>query len=106
MTSANHRRCLEAVRRCVHGLLPDVEEVIAYGIPTFRYRGKNLLHMSSSKNHCSLHPGSEVIVAFASDLADFKTSKGTIRFTERHEIPTELLARIIRARQLVIDQAQ
>ena len=45
------RNELERVRRIVKHLVPDgAEEVISYGMPTFRYRGKSLIHFAAFKN--------------------------------------------------------
>jgi uncharacterized protein YdhG (YjbR/CyaY superfamily) len=47
---------LERIRRIVKGMVPDAEEVIGYGIPTLKYKGKNLIHFAAFKNHLSIFP--------------------------------------------------
>lgn len=86
---------LEKIRELVRELVPDTEEKISYEIPTFTYKGKNMLHFAAFKDHLSLFPGSRPIAAFADQLKDFKTSKGTIQFTLEKPLPAPLLRDII-----------
>lgn len=92
------RGMLERIRAVVRRLAPDAEEVIAYGIPTFRLNG-NLVHYAAFSNHCSFFPGAAAASdAFGQELAGFKTSKGTIRFTSDNPLPDDLVERITIAR--------
>lgn len=100
---APQRTELERVRAIVKGLAPDVEEVIGYGIPTFKYKGKNLLHFAAYTDHLSVFPGPPAIEAVKSELTDFKLSKGTIQFTLEKSIPETTLKKIIQHRLDSID---
>lgn len=102
--SGPERQALQAIRDLVHGLVQDVDEVISYGIPTFKYKKRNLLHMSAFKDHLSIFPGVEVITLLAEEFKDFKTSKGTVQFTIEHPIPKKDLERVIRLRVAAIDK--
>ncbi|MGG6795467.1 UNVERIFIED_CONTAM: DUF1801 domain-containing protein [Streptococcus canis] len=59
--------------------LPNVEERIAWGIPTY-WKGKNILHFSVSKSHIALHPGKKVLEVFAEELQPYKQDKSSIQF--------------------------
>lgn len=90
---------LEKIRQTIRIVAPDVEEVISYGMPAFRYRGRMLLYFAGFKNHCSLFPGSKsVIVKMKRELKRFKTSEGTISFTAEKPLPAVLVKKIVRAR--------
>lgn len=91
----SHRIQLEHIRKLVHRECPDAEEVITYGMPGFKYRGKYLLSFANFKDHMSLFPGAEPIEVFAHELAGYKTSKGTIQFTLEHKLSDGLLVNII-----------
>lgn len=88
------RGLLEKIRTVVRSLVPEAEEVIAYGIPTFKHDG-NLVHYAAFKNHCSFFPGRALNSdAFKAGLAGYKISKGTIQFTADNPLPDELVRRI------------
>ena len=77
---------------------PNAKEVITYGIPAFRQDGF-LIGFAASAKHCSLHPmNSHTVADFAADLAGYRTSSGTIRFTPDRPLPAALIRRIVRAR--------
>jgi uncharacterized protein YdhG (YjbR/CyaY superfamily) len=88
------RGLLEKIRTVIRSLAPEAEEVIAYGIPTFKLDG-NLVHYAAFKNHCSFFPGRALNSdAFKAELAGYKISKGTIQFTADNPLPDELVRRI------------
>ncbi len=86
---------LERIRRLVKQLVPDTEDTIGYGIPTIKYKGKNLLHFAAYKDHLSLYPGSAPVQEFVDELTEFTISKGTIQFTPEKPLSDELLNKII-----------
>lgn len=89
---------LNAVRKQVKALLPECEEAISYGIPTFKVGGRSVVHIAAFKNHCSFFPGSAIVERYADELKGFKASKGTIQFTPEHPLPDSLIERIVRDR--------
>ena len=86
---------LRQVYKTIREELPDAEERISWGMPTFR-KGINLIHFAAAKKHIGLYPGSEAILAFESELNAYKTSKGAIQFPHDRELPLELIRRIAR----------
>ena len=77
---------------------PKAEEVITYGIPAFKQNGF-LLGFAASAKHCSLHPMNNHTVAdFASELAGYSMSTGTVRFTPDKPLPAAVVAKIVKAR--------
>jgi len=90
------REALEKLRSTIKSSAPEVEECISYQMPAFRLNGRVLLGFAAAKNHCSLYPWSgSAIIAFADELMDFSTSKGTIRFQPDKPIPDDLIRKII-----------
>jgi uncharacterized protein YdhG (YjbR/CyaY superfamily) len=90
---------LEKLRKTIRSVVPNAEEYISYGMPTFRYRGRGLVSYAAFKDHCSLFPlNSTLIKTYAEDLEDFKTSKGTIQFLVDSPLPASLVKKIIKAR--------
>ena len=93
-----YRPYLEAIRQIVWSEAPDAEEVIAYGIPTFKLSG-NLVHYAAFMTHMSFFPGGTLHnEAFKDELAGFKVAKGTIQFTPDNPLPDDLVRRIVKMR--------
>lgn len=84
---------LEKVRATIRNVIPEVEETINYGIPTFKYHG-NLVHFAGYKNHIGFYPGASGVEAFTSEIKPYNTSKGTIQFQLNEPIPYDLIAKI------------
>lgn len=96
---AEKRTALERLRRIVGEEAPGAVECIDYGVPAFRLHGKALVAFGAGSRHCSFYPMSPSVQAsFATELAGFTTSKGTIRFQPGKPIPEDLIRRIVRAR--------
>ena len=103
---ADQRAALQRLRETIAASAPEAEEAISYSMPAFRYHGRALVSYEGFKTHCSFFPmGSAEIEAYRDELADFATTKGTLRFTPDHRIPPDLVARIVRDRMAAIDGA-
>ncbi|MGH2467947.1 MAG: iron chaperone [Candidatus Limnocylindrales bacterium] len=101
---AEQRTALEALRATIAAAAPEAEEMISYGMPAFRYRGRPLVAYSAFTKHCSLFPmGSAIIEAHREALAPFATAKGTLRFTPEQPIPADLVETIVRERMAMIE---
>ena len=85
-------RLLE-VYETISSAIPDAEERLSWGMPTF-WKGRNIMHFAPAKKHIGLYPGSEAIVAFADKLKEYKTSKGTVQLPNNRDLPLELIAEI------------
>lgn len=92
------RQALLDLRAMIRRAAPEAEEYVGYGIPAFRQDGA-LVSFGAAKAHCAFYVQSPAVIeAFASDVAGFDTSKGTIRFTPEKPLPEALVARIVAAR--------
>jgi uncharacterized protein YdhG (YjbR/CyaY superfamily) len=92
------QRLLQEMRQAVRDAIPEAGEAISYGIPTFKLRGKNLVHFAAFKNHIGFYPTSSGISAFKKQLSKYKTSKGTVQFPLDEPIPYDLVIKITRFR--------
>lgn len=88
----------ERIQEIVMSIAPDAELVMSYGIPTFKYKGKIILHFGVFKDHMSIFPGSEATKKFADRLRGYKISKGTIQFTIDNPLPDEIICEIVQMR--------
>ncbi|GGI64822.1 iron chaperone [Enterococcus alcedinis] len=75
-------------------LLPEAQERLTYGMPTF-YLHENLVHFAPTKKHLGFYPSPSPIVAFKEQLVPFKTSKGAIQFSYDQPLPKELIESIV-----------
>lgn len=93
------RDALQAVRLAIAELLPDAEEVIKYGIPTFAIEGKGVIGFDGYKNHNSIFPYSGSInQILKEDLSKYQQTKGSIHFDKEKPFPKALLKKIIKER--------
>ena len=95
---------LNDIRKKIHALVDGLEETISYGIPTLRYRGKNLIHIAGFADHMSVFPGAHAIEVLDKKLDSFIISKGTIQFTHEHPLSDKLLSEMVTIRRHDIDE--
>jgi uncharacterized protein YdhG (YjbR/CyaY superfamily) len=90
---------LERVRGAIGKAVPDAEECISYQIPAFKLRGRVLLYFAGWKEHYSVYPASDaMIAAFPDELEQYRVSKGTLRFSLSESVPVKLIGRIAKFR--------
>jgi uncharacterized protein YdhG (YjbR/CyaY superfamily) len=99
------RAVLQTLRETIAAAAPDAEETVSYQLPAFRYRGKALVWYHATKAYCSFFPTIEPIEVHQADLAEFETSKGTIKFKPEKPIPTDVVRKIVAYRIGQIDAA-
>ena len=92
--TAEQQTQLNVLRAFIIQCLPQAEEKISYGIPTYKWT-KNIIHFGGFKNHIGLFPGAKAIAAFQEELSKYKTSKGTVQIPWDQELPTALIQKII-----------
>lgn len=83
------RATLGRIREAVRAAAPDAVERISYGMPTFTYRGKPLIHFAAAKVHCAI----------------YGTSAGTLRFGHG-EPPEDAFVRGLVAERIATIEAQ
>jgi uncharacterized protein YdhG (YjbR/CyaY superfamily) len=90
---------LERVRSAIRKAVPGAEEVISYKIPTHKLRGSAVIYFAGWKQHCSLYPATDrVVAALKDDLAPYEVKKSTIRFPLSQPVPVKLIERIAKLR--------
>ena len=84
---------LRQVNEAIKSGIPEAKEKISWSMPTY-WKGRNLIQFAAAKKHIGLYPGPEAVEAFAAQLAEYKTSKGTIQFPYHKPLPLELIVEI------------
>ncbi len=89
---------LERVRKIIQETAPEATEVITYGMPGYKYKGKYLISFAAFKDHLSIFPGSHVVEVLKDKLEDYETSKGTVQFTLEKPLPEGLIKEVVQIR--------
>jgi uncharacterized protein YdhG (YjbR/CyaY superfamily) len=98
---------LKRVRSTIRKVIPAAEEVISYKIPTYKLHGRPVLYFAGWKQHYSLYPSTDrLVAAFKDELAAYEISKGTIRFPLSDPVPVRLIAGIARFRAKEVAERQ
>jgi len=97
VASETARQALIRLRAIIRDEIPDAEELIKYGIPSYKQAGY-VVCFAAYKKHCSLFPG-HTVRDFTEELKGYKTSKGTIQFSPDSPLPESLVRSIVRARR-------
>jgi uncharacterized protein YdhG (YjbR/CyaY superfamily) len=93
------QRILKRVRSTIRKAVPNAEESISYGMPTYKLHGRPVLYFSGWKRHYSLYPSTiRLAAAFKDELAAYEVDKGTIRFPLSEPVPARLIERIAKFR--------
>jgi uncharacterized protein YdhG (YjbR/CyaY superfamily) len=102
------RDVLETVRETIRKAVPGAEEGISYQMPVFKLDGKTFIFFGGFKQHFSLFPATDGLVAAHPELAERVVSKGTIRFPLDERVPVGLIGKIakFKAKELREQQAE
>ncbi len=94
----NQQLVLEELRQVIRETAPDVEEMISYGIPAFKYQGM-LVYFAAFKKHCTFFLGNASLVREMDDLLKgYKTVTSGIHFTPAKPLTVELIREIVMRR--------
>jgi uncharacterized protein YdhG (YjbR/CyaY superfamily) len=87
---------LKRVRSSIRKALPQGDESISYGIPTYKLNGRPVIYFAGFRRHYSIYPANaRLVAAFKRELAPYEfNGKGTVRFPLDKPVPTTLIERI------------
>lgn len=88
------RTRINFIRTTPHDVMPEAEQLISWGMPTFKLGKINVFHFAAFKRHVSIFPSSYAIEHFADKLNDYSYSKGTIQFQNDEPLPLDLIREI------------
>lgn len=90
---------LQTLRALIREVAPDVTEKISYGIPTFELNGKYVVYFGAWKKHIAFYPVTpELESSLGTEIAPYRSGKGTLRFPLGKPMPLELIRRIVALR--------
>jgi uncharacterized protein YdhG (YjbR/CyaY superfamily) len=85
-----------AARKIIHAAVPDLQESISYGIPTFSIGGRPVVYLGGWKKHVSIYPMPELDETLEPQLAPYLSGKGTATFPLSKPIPHELITDLVK----------
>ena len=98
------RAALERVYTVALDVVPEATEGTSYAMAALLYQGKGLVASVRGKSFLSLYPYSgSVLAAVADALGDFETTPGSVHYSADHQLPEDVLRRIVEARRAEID---
>jgi len=90
------RKVLVDLRNHIATKLPNSEQVIKYGIPTFLIEGVPVIGFNGYKSHNSIFPYSGSFNAcLEKELERYEQTKGSIHFDLKRSIPKPLINKIL-----------
>jgi uncharacterized protein YdhG (YjbR/CyaY superfamily) len=93
------RTTLQKLRQTIHGIIPDAEECISYGMPAFRLEGKVVAGFAAFKTHLAYLPHSgSLFGALSVDLAGYESTPGSLHFPIDRPLPKALVKKLIATR--------
>ena len=94
-----HQVTMLEMRNLILELIPNVEEVVSYGMPAFKLDGVILAGLLANKKHVGYYPFSGGILhLFPKELEKFKTTKSAIHVPVDKPLPKTLIKKLIKAR--------
>ncbi len=94
------QQVLRTVEATIRKAAPKAEESLSYQMIAFKLNGEPLLYCAAWKQHYSLYPATEdLVAAFADDLAPYKVEKSTIRFPYSQPVPVKLIRALTKFRE-------
>ena len=88
---------LREVREAIREAAPTAVESISYGMPYYDYRGR-LVWFGLAKAHIGLYLRPPVVEEHKDELAEYETTKSTVRFPLDRKIPVPLIKKLVKAR--------
>lgn len=92
----NRRDALAEIRGVIKETVPEVEESMRYGMPTYDAAGDFLAAMASQKQYISLYMNTHVVAEHKDDLAHLNCGKSCIRFTKLEKLPLDTVMTMLR----------
>jgi uncharacterized protein YdhG (YjbR/CyaY superfamily) len=91
------QKIMVQLRETIKKAAPEADEVISYGMPSFKQNGR-LLYFAAFKNHIGFYPMMTGVEAFKTKLSSYKWGKGSIQFPLQKPLPLGLITKIVKFR--------
>ena len=86
---------LTELRGVIKTVSPEITETIKWGMPYFVVDKADLCGFAAQKKHISFFPGEQVVAEFASALAAYHATKGTVHLPYDRPLDGELIVTML-----------
>lgn len=91
------KKYLQKIRALIKKLIPEVEEKISYGMPSYHYNGKYVIYFAGYKNHIGIYPiqwGNKELDALFNNYTI--TGKATLQLPLNKPLPLDLIDKMVK----------
>jgi uncharacterized protein YdhG (YjbR/CyaY superfamily) len=88
---------LTKLRAAVKEAAPMAEEIISYGMPAYKLKGR-LLYFAAFSKHIGFYPMPSGIREFREQIAKYKFANGSVQFPLDKPLPVTLITKIVKFR--------
>lgn len=89
---------LRKIRDVIHAAIPEANETISYGMPTFKYKDKPVVYFGGWREHVGFYATPSGNDAFRKELSPYQGAKGSVKFPLDQPMPYELIEKVARYR--------
>ena len=86
---------MSIIRRIIIELVPEATESISYHMPAFKTFNKPLVYFGAHERHIGFYALPSAHEAFKSELAVFKSGKGSVQFPFTQPLPEALIREMV-----------
>jgi uncharacterized protein YdhG (YjbR/CyaY superfamily) len=86
---------LQQVRVIIQENAVDAVELISYGMPAYKLKGKPLVYFAGYKNHIGLYATPNTHEKFKKELSIYKQGKGSVQFPLNEPLPAALIKKML-----------
>jgi uncharacterized protein YdhG (YjbR/CyaY superfamily) len=84
---------LREIRACIRKAAPGAKESLKWGMPAYSYQ-RILVMFAGYRHHVGFYPTPSAVRAFKKELAEYRTSTGSIQFPLHKPLPKSLIRKI------------
>lgn len=96
---SSHRATMLAMRERILEVIPQAQEAMKYGMPTFIYEGTAVAGLLANKNHIGFYPYSGSVLARLPEITSrYSTTKAAIHVPIDAPMPKNLIQLVLRTR--------
>ena len=92
------RASLEKLRQTIKSVAPEADRSDQLRNSDFQVEWAHAGFVCGFFEHCSFFPGAGPVDEYQDELRSFKTSKGTIRFTQSQPLSASLVKKLVKTR--------